>query len=194
MKLKYLLSVILLSLIGLVEARGQDVAIKTDLLKDIVLTPTVSAEFGIAPKWTIEGTAELNAWAVNDHYWKHWMLMPEARYWFCQRFAGHFIGAHILGGQYNVGNLDNNIKFLGTDFSNLSDKRYQGWMVGAGVAYGYSWILNKRWNLEAEIGFGWIHTWYDSYPCANCGRKLASGKHHNYVGPTKAAINLVYTF
>lgn len=65
MKLKYLLSVILLSLIGLVEARGQDVAIKTDLLKDIVLTPTVSAEFGIAPKWTIEGTAELNAWAVK---------------------------------------------------------------------------------------------------------------------------------
>ena len=67
-------------------------------------------------------------------------------------------------------------------------------MVGAGIAYGYSWILDRHWNLEAEIGLGWVHTWYDVYPCANCGNKLRSNQHHNYYGPTKAAINLIYTF
>ena len=109
-------------------------------------------------------------------------------------FAGHFVGVHALGGQYNIGNLNNHISFLGTDLSVLSDRRYQGWFAGGGIAYGYAWILNKRWNLEAELGLGWIYTRYDSYPCTQCGTKIADGKSHNYVGPTKAAVNLIYTF
>lgn len=194
MKLKLLIAGILLGIIGFSQAKAQDAAIKTNLLSDIVLSPAVSVEAGLAPKWTAELTGQLNAWAINHHSWKHWMLMPEARYWFCQRFSGHFLGAHVLGGQYNFGNLHNNIKFLGTDFSKLTDERHQGWMVGAGLAYGYSWILDRRWNIEAEIGIGWVHTWYDVYPCAECGRKIRSNQQHDYFGPTKAAINLIYTF
>ena len=194
MKAKSIITAIVLAVLGIARVHAQDVAVKTDLLKDVVLTPTIGVEFGLAPKWTFEVSGSLNAWPVNDHYWKQWMVMPEARYWFCQRFAGHFVGAHVLGGQYNFGNLHNNIKFLGTDFSKLTDERHQGWMVGAGIAYGYDWILSRHWNLEAEIGFGWVYTRYDVYPCATCGSKTRSRKPHNYVGPTKAAINLVYTF
>lgn len=170
------------------KARCQDVAVKSNLLYDAAATVNAGIEVGLAPKWTFDVSANYNGWTFsNGKKWKHWLLQPEARYWFCDRFAGHFIGAHALGGQYNI-------SFLGTDFSNLSDKRYQGWFVGAGVAYGYAWILNKHWNLEAEFGFGWLYTRYDSYPCANCGTKLADGKSHNYFGPTKAAINLIYLF
>ncbi len=121
-------------------------------------------------------------------------MQPEARWWVCDKFAGHFFGVHAHGGQCNVGNLENNIRFLGTDFSKLSDRRYQGWFAGAGVAYGYSWILGRHWNLEAEIGAGWIYTRYDVFPCAACGTRLASGLSHNYFGPTKAAVNLVFLF
>ena len=169
MKAKSIITAIVLAVLGIARVQAQDVAVKTDLLKDVVLTPTIGVEFGLAPKWTFEVSGSLNAWPVNDHYWKQWMVMPEARYWFCQRFAGHFVGAHVLGGQYNFGNLHNNIKFLGTDFSKLTDERHQGWMVGAGIAYGYDWILSRHWNLEAEIGFGWVYTRYDVYPCATCG-------------------------
>ncbi|MCM1092679.1 MAG: DUF3575 domain-containing protein [Lachnospiraceae bacterium] len=194
MKTKSIITAIVLTFLGIVRVQAQDVAVKTDLLKDALLTPTIGVEVGLAPKWTAELTGSLNAWPVNNHYWKHWMVMPEVRYWFCQRFSGHFVGAHLLGGNYNFGNLKNNVKFLGTDFSKLSDERHQGWMVGAGIAYGYDWILSDHWNLEAEIGIGWVYTRYDRYPCANCGTKISSGKPHNYVGPTKAAINLVYIF
>ena len=90
--------------------------------------------------------------------------------------------------------MKNSFKMLGSDFSGLSDKRYQGWAAGMGVAYGYSWILSRHLNLEAEIGLGWIYTRYDVYPCANCGTRLERNKAHNYVGPTKAAVNLIYTF
>jgi hypothetical protein len=85
-------------------------------------------------------------------------------------------------------------KMLGTDFGKLKDSRYQGWFVGAGIAYGYDWVLNRRWNIEAEIGFGWTYTRYDRFNCAGCGQKVESGKSHNYVGPTKAAVNLIYVF
>ncbi len=176
-------------------AHAQQVGIKTNLLYDATATINLGAEMRVAPRWSVDLSGNLNAWDINDHKWKHWMLQPEARYWFCDAIVGHFVGAHLLGGQYNVGNIDlGDLKFLGTDFSHLKDRRYQGWYVGAGVAYGYSWILGKHWNLEAELGIGWIHTRFDVYPCAECGTKLASKRVHNYYGPTKLALSLVYVF
>lgn len=176
-------------------AWGQDVAIKTNLLSDAFLNPNLGVEIGLAPKWTMDVTGQLNAWTLShDRRWKHWAVQPEARYWFCDRFAGHFLGVHLHGGQYNIGGLDLNANFLGTDFRKLKDSRYQGWFVGAGVAYGYSWILDRHWNLEAELGVGYSYTRYDKYRCAGCGKKIEEDKPHHYVGPTKAAINLVYLF
>ena len=174
--------------------KAQEVVLKTNLVSDAILSPNLGVEIGMAPRWTLDLNGNINAWNINGHSWKHWMVQPEARYWFCNRWAGHFVGAHIHGGQYNVGALKNNISFLGSDFSNLSDKRYQGWFAGVGVAYGYAWILNKRWTLEAEIGLGYAYTRFDVYPCATCGKKIEKDKPHHYVGATKAAVNLVYVF
>ena len=98
------------------------------------------------------------------------------------------------GGQYNIGGIDGKVKFLGTDARKLKDTRYQGWFVGAGIEYGYAWILGRHWNLEAEIGFGYSYTRYDKYRCSGCGKKVETNQPHHYVGPTKAAINLVYLF
>ncbi len=175
--------------------RSQDVALKSNILYDATLSPNIGVEVGISPRWTFDLSGNLNLWTVGDgHKWRHWMLQPEARYWFCQRFAGHFLGFHALGGQYNFGNLDMGFKFLGTDFRNLKDRRYEGWGIGTGVAYGYAWPLSKHWNLEAEFGFGWVWTRFDSYPCAECGSKIDDGRVHNYVGPTKIAVNIEYVF
>lgn len=181
-------------IIALIPARAQDVALKTNLLYDALLTPSVGIEVGLAPKWTVDVSGQINNWDVNNHLWKQWVIQPEARYWLCQRFSGHFFGAHALGGQYNFGHVDLPFKFLGTDFRELKEYRRQGWMVGAGIAYGYSWIIDRHWNFEAEIGIGWIYTRYDTYRCADCGKKVKANTPHNYFGPTKAAINFVYTF
>lgn len=181
-----------------VEARslGQSLALKTNLLYDIAAyTANAGVEVGLSPRWTVDVSGNYNAWTLShDRKWKHWLVQPEARYWFCDRFAGHFVGFHALGGKYNIGHIKNGISFLGTDFSRLSDERFQGWFAGAGIAYGYAWIFGEHWNFEAEIGIGYVYTRYDSYPCATCGTKIDVGKSHNYVGPTKAALNLVYAF
>lgn len=107
---------------------------------------------------------------------------------------GSFIGFHALGGSHNIGNVDLDFKFLGTDFSKLKDYRYEGWFVGAGIAYGYTWALSKHWNFEAELGVGYDYSKADKYECPQCGERLENDKDHHYVGPTKAALNLVYVF
>lgn len=176
-------------------AAAQDFALKTNILSDALLNINVGAEVGLAPKWSLELTGDFNAWTLSEgKRWKHWKAMPEIRYWFCDRFDGHHVGAHLIGGQYNVGGIKHLHNFLGTDFSKLADYRFQGWEVGAGIMYGYDWILNKHWNIEAEIGIGWIYTRYDQYKCVGCGKKVDTDRPHNYFGPTKAALNLVYVF
>ena len=185
---------ILLSL-SIPTAKAQKVAIKTNILYDALLSPTIGIEVATAQKWSIDVSGTVNFWTINEKRWRQWMAQPEARYWLCQRFSGSFFAINAIAGQYNFGNLNiGGRNFLGTDLKQLEDHRLQGWMAGAGVAYGYSWILDRRWNIEAEIGVGWIYTRYDRYKCAGCGAKDLSNKTHNYVGPTKAAINLIYNF
>lgn len=175
-------------------AKGQNFAAKTNLLYDATLTASAGVEIGLAPKWSLDLSGGYNAWTVNDRKWKHWLAQPEARYWFCDWFAGHFVGIHALGGQYNMMNLPLDFKWLGRDFSELRNNRNQGWFVGGGVAYGYSWILGRHWNLETEIGVGYAYTEYDVFECEVCGRKIKENVPYHYVGLTKAAINLVYVF
>lgn len=189
---KFVLGVVLCAPLS---ASAQDVALKTNLLYDATATINLGIEFGLAPKWTLDISGNLNAWSFShQRMWKHWLVQPEARYWLCDRFSGHFFAIHAHGGQYNVGNLDNSIDFLGSDLSKLDDYRYEGWFVGAGVGYGYAWILGKHWNIEAEIGIGYAYTQFDKYECEGCSKKVEEDKDHHYVGPTKAAINLVYVF
>ena len=194
MKLKLYIP-ILCGLIFCFGAKAQNVAVKTNLLYDAAATINAGVEVGLAPKWTLDVSGNFNGWTMSDdRKWKHWMIQPEARYWFCDRFAGHFLGIHAHGGQFNIGHLDYGFKFLGTDFSKLTDHRFQGWFAGGGIAYGYTWILGRHWNLEAELGIGYSYTRYDKYECAGCGEQVEEDKTHHYFGPTKAAINLVYVF
>lgn len=187
--------ILLLVLTGLLPGHSQEVAVKTNLLYDALLNINAGVEVGLSPKWTLDVSGNFNDWNLShDRKWKHWMLQPEARYWFCDRFGGHFLGVHAHGGQYNIGGLKNDLNFLGTDFSRLTDGRYQGWFIGGGVGYGYAWILGKHWNLEAELGVGYIYTKYDRFNCAGCQKKTETDKDHHYIGVTKAALNLIYLF
>lgn len=179
---------------GVIAASAQNLAVKTNLLYDATATVNAGLEIGLAPKWTLDVSGNLNAWSRDEHTkWKHWMVQPEARYWFCDRFSRHFIGAHLIGGAFNFGGIKNDLSFLDTDFSVLSEKRYQGYGYGAGVAYGFAFVLSKHLNLELEAGFGYLCLDYETFECDGCGKKVADGMHH-YVGPTKAALNLVFVF
>lgn len=75
-----------------IKVNGQNVAVKTNLLYDIAAyTANAGVEVGLAPRWTLDLSANYNGWTLShDRKWKHWLLQPEARYWFCDRFCRTF--------------------------------------------------------------------------------------------------------
>lgn len=176
-------------------ANAQKVAVKINLLYDATTTLNLGAEFSLAPKWTLDISGNWNPWTFSDNRkWKQLAIQPEVRYWLCERFNGHFFGAHLIGGLYNFSNLNLNFKLFGTDFSRLKDHRYEGWMAGVGIAYGYHWMLSRHWSLEGSLGIGYVYTRADKYNCPRCSRRLENDRPHDYFGPTKAAVNLIYVF
>ena len=175
-------------------AAGQKVAFKTNLIYDATATVNVGAEIGLDSKWTLDVSGNLNSWSKDSYTkWKHLIVQPEARYWFCDRFSRHFIGFHLHGGIFNVGGINTVIPILKQPVHDLSENRYQGYLCGAGAAYGFAFILSRNFNLEFEAGFGYAYLDYEKYTCIGCGRKVGEGTAH-YFGPTKAALNIVYLF
>lgn len=176
-------------------ARSQKVALKTNVVYDALANINLGIEGKLAPRLTLDVNGNFNDWKFSGgKRWKHWMAQPELRYWFCEAMHGNFMALELHGGQYNIGGVDTPFMLLGTNFRNLKDTRYQGWYAGAGITYGHAWMLAKHWNIEAEIGIGWSYTRSDRYPCKYCGTKIQENYVHNYFGPTKLALNLVYIF
>jgi len=163
-------------------------ALKTNLLYDVgLITPNIAVEFGMGKKFTTEISFAYNPWEIDKKKHKqikHWVIKPEFRYWFCERFSGHFMGIHPFYGEYNVS---------GYKIPSLFKKefRYEGNAIGAGISYGYHWILGSHWSIEASIGVGNAYLDYDRFECGECGQKLET-KSKNYFGPTKAAVSLIY--
>lgn len=159
--------------------KAQDVAVKTNGLYWLTTTPNVGLEVALSRKVTLELAGAYNPWTFkDDKKMRFWLAQPEVKYWFCEKFEGHFVGVHLHGAQF---------------FGGFNNKRYDGYLTGGGFTYGYDWILSPHWNLEAAIGIGYARLWYkesDRIPCLKC----YENKHKNYFGPTKGALSLVYIF
>ena len=172
---------------------AQQVALKTNLLYDATTTPNLVLEMGIGKKHSMQLYYGLNPWEFSGDnggkYFKHWMLSPEYRYWFCHRFQGSFLGIHALGGEFNAAN----VKLPFGLYKGLRDNRYEGWYVGGGATYGYQWVLSRHWNFEAALGVGAIYAKFKEFECGECGR-LKADDHTLYIGPTKAVLSLLYMF
>lgn len=201
MKLRLLLILILAPLLHL-HSSGQEVAVKTNIAYDAMTTPNLGVELGLKGRATFNLVYGLNPWTFGTgdngvRKAKHWVLQPEYRWWMCTKFNGSFVGVHALGGQFNASNV--NIPVPGMFFGGenlqkgVKDFRYEAAFAGAGVTYGYQWILNRHWNIEAEIGAGYIHAWYKKFDCDECARRVGSGG-TNYLGLTKLGLSILYIF
>lgn len=123
-----------------------------------------------------------------------WTVQPELRYWFCEDFSGLFAGFHAGVGQYNIGGIGGSVDFglLGKlDLNGLNDYRVQGSFWDAGFSIGGHYVLSPRWGIEATVGLGYGRYSYDRFRCLHCGERTSSGNGY-YLGPTRAALSLVY--
>lgn len=190
MKLYRNILIITFLLMAAFSASAQKFAIKTNLVGDATTSIALGVEPRLGKRFTLDIPVSYNPWKFSDETrFKHILLQPELRYWFCDTYNRSFIGVHVHGAFFNISNID--LSWGTTE--GFKDHRYQGWLYGAGISYGYDWILGKHWNLEATIGAGYARMIYDRYVCTNCGFQDAEGN-YDYWGITKVAISLVYLF
>ncbi len=160
--------------------------IKTNLLYDATGTLNLGVEFRTSAKTSLDIPFNYNAWKFSEtRQWRHFLVQPEFRLWTKRAFDGHFFGAHAHYAYYNVGNLPK-------PFSQyMRDHRFEGWLAGAGISYGYRWNFNRWLGLEATIGVGYAYMDYDKFECQECGTDLGRETKH-YFGPTKVGLSLVF--
>ena len=83
-----------------VQISAQDFALKTNTLYWLTTTMNVEAEVALSNKWTADLSVAYNPWTFNDDKKMRLLLLqPEAKYWLCEKFEGHFVGLHLHGAQ-----------------------------------------------------------------------------------------------
>ena len=170
--------------------KSQEVSVKTNLLYGATLTPNLGFEVGIGKQNSLELTMGYSPFDYGDNKnWKHILVQPEYRRWLCDKFSGSFFGFNLSWAAYNMGGVDLPFGI----WKSLKDYRYQGQAIGAGITYGYQYPLSLHWSIEAEIGIGYWHIWSKKYRCEKCS-DLLKKEQKDYVGPSRAAINLIYQF
>ncbi len=171
-----------------------DWGIKTNIVYGLTtLTPNLGVEAALSPRSTLGVSYSNNPWkykrtanADDNRKLLHGAVSLEYRYWLCERFQGHFLGANAIYAKYNISN--HNIPLL---FD--KEYRYQGDAYGGGITYGYNLPAGKRWNVEFTVGVGVLRMQYDRFSCRTCDTEGNAYK-KTYIGPTKLGINLVYLF
>lgn len=190
MKKVIYLSIVLMSFF-MINLSAQTFVVKTDLLKWGTASLNIEPELKIGKKSTLSLGLSWNPWVFKESEknmkWKHFCVQPEYRYWFCNVLEGHFIGIHPFYTHFNAGNI--NLPFGIWD--GLDNHRYQGNLWGAGIGYGYQWILGKRWSMEAEVGLGFGYVDAYKYCGKKCGLKLAEENRFTFM-PTKVSLSFVY--
>lgn len=83
------------------------------------------------------------------------------RYWPWNVYSSWWFGARAQVEEYNRGGLIR------------KTKTEEGTAFGAGLALGYSRMLDKHWNLDFGLGFWAGRTLYTQYRCPRCGRVLS---------------------
>lgn len=200
MRLKHFIGTCLLVLTLVPMANAQKVAIKNNLVYDALRTPSLSLEFALEKKWTLDTQVGMNWFLYErraDHpryvskKWSHWSVRPELRYWFCESFNAWNIGLHALGGEMNVGGVEIPYFILQNKDGIMKNHRYEGYFYGGGISVGYQWLLSNRWSFEASVGIGYARVEYEKFRCTTCGASQGKGS-ADYVGPTKAALSLIF--
>ena len=159
-------------------------SIKTNLVHAATGTANLAGEVGLGRKTSLELYWGYNWIEGKDNKkWKHWIVQPAFRWWFCERANGGFMGVHLHAGRFNAGGVG--------PFQAIRNNRYEGNFYGAGISYGHHWIISNRWGFELELGMGYARMEYDKFGCAECSPKIESD-HYNYFGPTKIAASFIF--
>jgi len=157
-------------------------AVKTNLLYDAAVIPNIDAEIGIGRGFTVGGSYQ-NIWLRNGAYTKWYRVegFEAGVNWYINKDKRPFRGHHIgLYGQM----LTWDITIDGRGY--LAER----WTVGGGISYGYALAIGRRFNLDFEIGIGYLGGNMHEYIPQDGHRVWQSLEPFRWIGPTKVGVTL----
>ena len=133
--------VLVCALFSVQNAYGQRVALKTNALEYLVLTPNLTLEARLSKKMSLQFGVAYNPMRspIGDYKFTNFRVDPELRYWFNRPMARHFMALSTSVGGYSL-----QLKERLLDFNAFA----------GGLSYGYALVLGRHWNVEFEIGVG----------------------------------------
>ncbi len=187
-------------LLSAVDAGAQKVGLKTNLLYAATGTVNFAPEIAVGPRTTLDIVATCNIpgllyygdKALNRKLW-HWTAQPEIRFWHTEAFNRGFVGIHAGGGAFDAGGINLPLGI----FPDFGTHRYEGWMAGLGVSYGWQWWVSPHWNFEATLGFGYLYLVYNRFGGAGGSASQIIDQPNfvdHYFGPTKIGLSFSYLF
>lgn len=160
--------------------------IRTNMLYDVALVPNIGVEFYLGRRWSVAANWMYSWWHSDKrhNYWRTYGGDLEVRKWFGRRSAEKPLTGHHIGLYGQI---------VTYDFE-LGGRGYLGdrWTYGAGLAYGYSVPVGRRFNIDFTLGVGYLGGEYKEYlPIDDCYVWQVTKK-RRWFGPTKAEIQLIW--
>lgn len=158
-------------------------AVKTNVAYLAATVANLGVEYSFGKHYSVDLPIIYSPYTVSRSYRLRFLaVQPEFRYWLRSPMKGHFFGAHLNIGAFNI-SVDKKNRYQSPDG-----------FYGVGLSYGYALPFGRHWGAEFTIGAGYVHTKYDTYYNIPNGARCEKGTPYNYWGLTKVGINLVYRF
>lgn len=143
-----ILITIVIALCSLGTAQAQRLALKSNLLMDVMAAPSLGVEMALGGRTTL-GLNIVGSYKSYVCKATHIYFEPEFRYWLSGRtFNKYFVGVGAMYSNYDV---------------HLSKKIFRGNAYAGGVTFGYDWDIHKHLNIEAHAGVALTYTEYHRY-------------------------------
>lgn len=140
-------------------------ALKTNMLYDVLAVPNIGVEFYLGKNWSISGNWMYGWWKKNSshRYWRIYGGDIAVRYWFGKKasekpLTGHHVGVYGQAFTYDF-EWGGKGYMGGEPGGTLWDKTN----YAAGVEYGYSLPVANRLNIDFTLGVGYWGGKYYTY-------------------------------
>lgn len=119
---------------------AQRIALTSNLLEDVVLSPNIGVDIVIADRQSLTFDTSFSPYKLSEQFHnKRMALRAGYKYWFNQALYAHYLGVDAIVSSSDVG---------------IGKADFRDEYIGIGIGYGYSFILGKRLNIVPSVGIG----------------------------------------
>lgn len=159
-----------------VHVHAQRMAVKTNTLGWLTASPNVEAEFVLGRHISLNMGVAANPISTDNFKTTFTHFQPEVCYWLNRPMVSHFLGVTAFANNFNM---------------LVKDVHHKGDALAVGLTYGYAWVLNDHWNIEATAGIGVMRYRQFKYD-KGAPKPDAANDSKTTLAPVKLGVSFVY--